>query len=271
VDGDRLDDSEVSLVLRRAAELDHRPASRSPGVDLASVEEAAAEVGLSPASVRQAVAELRAGALVPDTAPRRRVLGPPTVTVVRTVPGPAPAVRDWLHDVLARQLFCLRRDHDGHSHWERRDDLAAAVRRGLDALREHRLVLRDVERLHAVVVEEPGGDGERVVVRLELDVRHVRREQTALLASGGALGAAVVAGTVMATGLDPALLVAAPLGGGIAAAGHGAGAWIYRRRVEELTLAAEGMLDRLERRAGERDPLNGRSRPAGRPSRPFRP
>jgi hypothetical protein len=261
VDGDRLDDAEVSLVLRRAAELDHRPASRSPGVDLAAVEEAAAEVGLSPASVRQAVAELRAGALAPEAAPGRRVLGRPTLTVVRTVPGPAPAVSAWLHGFLARQLFCLRRDHGGHSHWERRDDLAAAVRRGLDLLRERRLVLREVHRLDAVVVEEPGGDGDRVVVRLELDVRHARRSQTTLLASGGAVGAAVVGGTLMAAGLDPALLVAGPLGGGIAAAGHGAGAWLYRRQVEELTLAAEGVLDRLERRA----------RVSGSPSRPFLP
>jgi len=175
VDGDRLDDAEVSLVLRRAVELDHWPASRSPGVDLAAVEE--------------------------------------------------------------------------------------HVRRWLDLLRERRLVLREVHRLDAVVAEEPGGDGDRVVVRLELDVRHARRSQTALLASGGAVGAAVVGGTLLAAGLDPALLVAGPLGGGIAAAGHGAGAWLYRRQVEELTLAAEGVLDRLEQRA----------RVSGSPSRPFLP
>jgi len=264
VEGERLEDSEVALVLRRAAELDRRPPMVSPGVELAAVEEAAVEVGLSRQAVRQAVAELRAGALAstPAAGGARRVLGPPTLTVVRTVPGPASAVRSWLHDFLVGQLFCLRRDHEDHTRWEQRDDLAASVRRGLDVLRERRFVLGDVQRLDAVVVEEPGGDGARAVVRLQLDVRHARRAQTALVASAGVAGAAVVAGTVLgAGGLDPSLVLTAPLGGGIAAAGHGAGRWLYRRQVEELKLAAEGVLDRLERRG----PVSGR------PSRPFRP
>ena len=260
MDGDRLDDAEVSLVLRRAAELDNRPMPGSPGVDLAAVEEAAAEVGLSRDSVRQAVAELRAGALA--HAGGGRVLGPPALTVVRTVAGPASAVRSWLHDFLVGQLFCLRRDHDGHTSWDRRDDMAATVRRTFDSFREQRLVLGDVNRLGVAVVEEPGSAGGRVVVRLELDVRHARRSQTAVVASGGVLGTAVVAATAVAAGgLDPALLVAAPLGGGLAAAGHGAGSWLYRRQVGELELAAEGVLDRLERRA----PVSGP------PSRSFRP
>lgn len=83
-----------------------------------------------------------------------------------------------------------------------------------------------------------------------------------LVASAGVAGAAVVGGTVLgAGGLDPALVLTAPLGGGIAAAGHGAGRWLYRRQVEELKLAADGVLDRLERRG----PVSGP------PSRPFRP
>ena len=270
MDGDRLDDWEVSLVLRRAAELDHRPASGPPGVDLEAVEEAAAEVGLSPESVRRAVAELRAGALATGGGRAgRRVLtlGPPVLSVSRAVPGPAPAVAAWLHEVLGRQLFCLRRDQDGLrgpnariSLWERRDDVAAGLRRGLDSLRERQLVFRDVRRVTAVVAEEPGGEG-RVVVRLELDVAAARRAQTALVASGGVLGAAAVGGTVLAGGLDPALLLVGPLGGGMAVAGHGVGKRFYRRQVGELELAAEGVLDRLERRA----PVSGR------PSRSFPP
>ena len=277
MDGERLDDWEVSLVLRRAAELDHRPASGPPGVDLEAVEEAAAEVGLSPASVRRAVAELRAGALTAAPGPAsRRVLGPPTLTVWRAVPGPAPAVTAWLHDFLGRQLFCLRRDQDGpaprgpnersglrgpnawFSLWERRDDMAAGLRRGLDSFRERRLVLNDVHRLQVAVVEEPGG-GDRVVVRLELDVRSARWTQTAVVASGGALGAAVVAGWLL-TGPDPATALALPAAGGVVVGGHRMGNWFYRRQVAELELAAEGVLDRLERREI-----------SGRPSRSFPP
>ncbi len=264
MDGDRLDDSEVSLVLRRAAELDNQ---RVPGreVDLAAVEDAAAEVGLSRDAVRQAVAELRAGALGgARNRPGGRVLGPPTLTVVRTVPGPASEVRSWVHDFLAGQLFCLRRDRDGRSLWERRDDVAAKVRRGVDALREHRLVLPDVHRIEAVVVAGPGG-GDLAVVRLELDVRHARRSQAAMVASGGVVGAAVVGGTLLAAGLDPALLFTAPLGGGVAAAGHGVGSRLYRRQVGELSLAAEGVLDRLESRTPVGRPLTG---PLG-PGRPL--
>lgn len=124
--------------------------------------------------------------------------------------------------------------------------MAATIRRAFDSLRERRLVLGDVRRLEVTVVEEPGGG--RVVVRLALDVRSARWAQTAMVASGGVLGAAAVGGTVLAGGLDPALLLTAPLGGGMAVAGHGVGKWFYRRQVAELELAAEGVLDRLERR-----------------------
>jgi hypothetical protein len=57
------------------------------------------------------------------------------------------------------------------------------------------------------------------------------------------------------------MLLAAPVGAGAAAAGHAAGSWLYRRQVEEVQLAAEGLLDRLERDAAV----------SGPPSRPFRP
>ena len=90
VEGDRLDDEQIALVIRRASELDGQSPAGQPGLDLVLLEEAAVEAGLSRESVRRAVAELRAGALALDTgAPARRTaLGPPSLTVSRCVPGP---------------------------------------------------------------------------------------------------------------------------------------------------------------------------------------
>ena len=72
--GARLTSDEVARVLHRAAELEALDDATGPVVayDAAAVEEAAREVGLSPAAVRQAVAELRVGVLPTPPAVGRR-------------------------------------------------------------------------------------------------------------------------------------------------------------------------------------------------------
>src|SRR5690242_3953476 len=88
--GERWTSGEAQLVLRRAAELERRaPAGGDEGVSASEIEELAREVGLAPAAVEQALAELRAGTLAPARPPRglERVLGPQTIVIERTVPG----------------------------------------------------------------------------------------------------------------------------------------------------------------------------------------
>jgi hypothetical protein len=63
LDGDRLTGEEIWLVWQRAAELDRLAAVPEVAVDSAAVEDAAVEAGMTPHSVRTALAELRLGIL----------------------------------------------------------------------------------------------------------------------------------------------------------------------------------------------------------------
>src|SRR5437763_13338546 len=72
VEGERLDEDQIALVIRRASELDGQVLAGQAGLDLVLLEQAAVEAGLSRQSVRRAVAELRAGTLALDPGPGRR-------------------------------------------------------------------------------------------------------------------------------------------------------------------------------------------------------
>ena len=248
-----LSQEELALVLRRAAELD-RDASCQPGtgLDVVALEQVAVEAGISRQSLRRALAELRAGVLEQPAAPHRAWLGPPTLTVCRTVPGPRAAVEEQLYRFLSRELFELRRDLGERTLWVARRGLDARVRRTIDRGVQRRLILREVQYVELSVIDEPGSEDERVLVRLEIDVRAMRRVQ------GKVSGAAVAAGGGLAAlgaglaGIDPVLLVTTAAGTGVAAGGHRIATGLYRNRVGEIESGVAGVLDRLERRAPRR-------------------
>src|SRR5439155_6738581 len=130
---DGLTQDQVSLVLRRAAELDQQfGLPGEAGIDEATLEQAAVEAGLSPDAVRRALAELRSGLLEPARPRHRGVLGEPTLTLCRTVPGPTAAVEHQISRFLLDQLFELRRDRGTRTTWVRRRGLEASARRAID-------------------------------------------------------------------------------------------------------------------------------------------
>src|SRR5918994_1532723 len=110
----RLTSEEVARVLHRAAEID-AAADGLDGADhydAAAIEQAAEEVGLSPASVRQAVAELRVGALPPDVTKRGRNAtagGSRFVAQQRLVARSPEVVPPAVDRFLPSQMFELRR------------------------------------------------------------------------------------------------------------------------------------------------------------------
>ena len=248
MDGDRLDEDQIALVIRRASELDGQSPSGEPGLDLVLLEEAAVEAGLSRESVRRAVAELRAGTLTPAGDERRRNrLGPTVVTVGRCVPGPPAAVDDILRRFLRHEQFQLRRDFGSSSSWIRRQDVPARVRVSLDKGIHRRLLLREAEQVEIAVVEEPGDRG-MVMVKLAVDVRPLRRAHRLAVGRGTGLGVAAGAlGTVL-FGMPEALVVVPAAAASGAGAGHLIGSNRYRSTVEELETALEGFLDTVERR-----------------------
>jgi hypothetical protein len=104
-DGRRFDDDEVSLILRRASELQEaRLTAPGDGMSLADLEAIAQEAGLDPALVRRAASELpsRDGPLPRPTGPGERFLGAPTVLrYERVLGGEMPSSE---YDVLVEEV-----------------------------------------------------------------------------------------------------------------------------------------------------------------------
>ncbi|MGI8808647.1 MAG: hypothetical protein ACR2KK_12520 [Acidimicrobiales bacterium] len=248
MDGDRLDDEQIALVIRRATELDGQSTDGQAGLDLVLLEEAAVEAGLSRESVRRAVAELRAGALRIDSpSPKRAGLGPTSLTVSRCVPGPFAAVDDIMRRFLAKEQFHLRRDFGSSSSWTRRQDVGARVRVQYDKSIHRRLLLRDAEHVELAVVEEPGDRG-MVMVKLAVDVKALRRAHRVAVGQGAGAGAVVAGLGAVVLGMPEAVvLVPGALASGVAL-GHRIGVRRYRTTVGDLETALEGFLDGVERR-----------------------
>jgi hypothetical protein len=252
VEGDRLDEDQIAVVIRRACELDGQALAGQAGLDLVLLEQAAVEAGLSRQSVRRAVAELRAGTLALDPGPGRRSrragLGPTTMTVQRCVPGPADAVDAIVRRFLQQELFHLRRDLGAHSSWTRRQDVGARVRTSYDKSIHRRLRLRDAEQVEIAVVEEPGSNGELVLVKMTVDVRPLRRIHRVAVAKGAALGTAAAIGGLALLHPPTALLLGPAVVGSGVAAGHAVGSSRYRAQADETQTAVEGFLDGVQRR-----------------------
>lgn len=243
--GRELSHDDVALVLRRASELDTRlGAPADPGIDEATLEQAAVEAGLSPAAVHRALAELRSGLLDPGGRRHHGLLGEPRLTICRTVPGPVDAVDRHLRRFLAGQLFELRRDRPTTATWVRRRGLEACARRAVDRAVQRRLILREVHHVDLTLAQQ-GGDW--VLVRLDLDVLAIRHHQGRITGSTAAVGGGMMLTTVALSGVSTAFLAAAAAGTGLAAVGYRTGARLYRDRVGEIASGVNGVLDLLER------------------------
>lgn len=237
----------VAAVFARAAELDlqQTPGASPVLLDEDALVEIGAAVGLTPGAVRRAVAEHRAGALVPAVAPPVTWVGPRLAVVERRVTGDPGAVRRAVERDLERQWFRRVRDNGGRSVWVARNDLQARVARRVDL--RHRLVLRGVS---GVVLTTVAFDGTDVAMRIEADPaerRHGLAWAVAGVTTGGATAGFFLGLLFFGIELDPVLLTAVPTaglgaGGGIAGARRS-----YVGQLRRLGDDLEGILDRAER------------------------
>jgi hypothetical protein len=239
----RLTSDQVALVLRRAAELDALLATPAgdDGYDPVAVEEAAREVGLSPAAVRQAVAELRVGALPVPGANRRpaRPVRSRMVTQQRLVEVPPPSVHASVDRFMRTQMFELRRRAGDRSLYRPRSDLVASLRRGLDFAGVIRL-----DGLRTVSVTAVEAD-EMTLVRVEAELTTSRANA---VAGGAAAGTSVALLTGMLGAIvgEVALVVGAlPAGAAIGAGSVRVAEARWRKRRDDVAEALGSLLDRL--------------------------
>src|SRR4051812_8924078 len=245
-----LDRQALERVLARAAELQGAGAmpDSSDLLSESQLRDIANEVGLSTATLNQALAEERTRVNVPEERGLiAQIAGAGYATATRTVPGVA---RDVLAaiDAWMQREECLQvqRRFSDRITWEPQRGLFGKIRRTVN-LSGRGYYLVDAKQVSATVLPV---DENRVVVRLDADIHQSRARRVGL---GGLLvGAGGLASGLVGLGLVVAhlpLLIAAgvavlPFAGGTAGAYRVARS--HRSVLNSVQLALEQVLDRLE-------------------------
>jgi hypothetical protein len=238
-----LDRASLERVLARAAELQSGVGETPEEFSEEQLIELGKEVGLSPQSLRQALAEERTRSSVPEDEGglAATLFGPSRVSAARTVPGKASEVLATIDAWLQRQeLLIVKRYHPDRIVWEPRQDFLVGLKRAF------KVGGRDYALSHAfevsatvIAVEE-----NRAQVGLDADFRNGRTRSAQQTAVSSIVGAGATA-SLLFMGVT-ALVAAAPVV--IIPAVGIAGARAFQGRVvTRAHLALEQLLDRLER------------------------
>jgi hypothetical protein len=240
---EQLTRKQVELILRRTAELEQREENALDVLTPQDLERVADELGMSQDALHQALAESRAGVLVPreERTALDRFFGQRIIEARRFVPGNVASLRLAVDQFLQEQGFELKRNLGETQIWEASRDWWTRVRRALRP-GAYRLP-RDVE-IEVRVTEVPGGP-HPVLVALRVDATRSRTTHVGAATATMIVGALVIVGGALMLPM-PAELVAIG-GGGLTGLG---GTWLsrssFREERERLTVAVERFLDFLE-------------------------
>ena len=260
-----LDRAALERVLARAAELSSQSSDAPEGMTEAQLIEIGKEVGLSPATLQQAMAEERTRVvLAEETGLEARVMGPAAVSVTRAISHPPEAVLAAMEEWMRSEYHMeVKRRFGNRRTWEQRRGMFADLDRSLRANTAAAALARSAE---VAMTVSAIGDG-RTAVRLDADISNLRRQyRTGGLALGGGgalLGtAAVVIGSVLAPiAMLPLFVAFGALPFGAMSAGGWAMLKRHRKQAERVQLALEQLLDRLEHAPLPRAALGGGGQP----------
>jgi hypothetical protein len=245
-----LDRQALERVLARAAELQGAGAMPDSGelISESQLREIGNEVGLSQATVDQALAEERTRVNVPEERGLvAQVAGASFATATRTVPGNArdvlAAIDSWMQ---REECLQVQRRFSDRITWEPQRGLFGKLKRTVN-ISGRGYYLVDASQVSATVLPV---DSSRVVIRLDADIHQSRARRVGV--GGLAVGAGAVAAGVLGLGLVVAhlpIIIAAgaatlPFAGGTA--GGYRIARSHRRVLSSVQLALEQILDRLE-------------------------
>jgi hypothetical protein len=245
-----LDRQALERVLARAAELQGTAAmpESSDLISESQLLEIGKEVGLSPATLNQALAEERTRVNVPEERGLiAQIAGAGYATATRTVPGNARDILATIDTWMVRdECLQVQRRFADRITWEPQRGLFGKIRRTVNVTGKG-FYLMDAAQVSATVMPV---DSSRVVVRLDADIQPSRSRRVGASGFVGAMGLAVSG--VVGLGLIIAnlpLLVAAGATV-IPIAGSGIGAYqiakSHRSVLSGVQLALEQILDRLE-------------------------
>lgn len=231
---------ELEAVIRRALELQAGAAGGgSDGVPAADVVRIGQELGLEPAAVRRAMAEVH-GRPPEERRALDGMVGAATVRASRVVQRPATAVGPQLDRHLKEaELMVAQRRHAGRTRYVQDSSVAAGITRFTRSLSRSSQPL-DVKQLDVAVSPlDPGS----CLVELSVNLATTRGGLLAGVFGSSSVLAAGWAGTVWATPIaDPLMLVGIPVVAGAWAGMRAIYRAISRSREEKLEL----LLDRLE-------------------------
>lgn len=237
-----LDPDTAGAIIRRATELDLQRGRDEPGLDRHALEAAADEVGISPASVRQAMAEHDAGVLGPPDS-GRSILGPARARSVRTVDLPVSVAQQQVSGWLKAQLLEVHRRSGVELEWRRREDLTAKLRRKVDPTK--RVRLGNVDAVVASVIDDGNG---RSIVKLEADLTHTRTGlRTGVVGVPAAAGPVLGGAAAIVVGDPLVLLAGIPAGLVLGATGVFVGRRTLGTELAEAQRVLDLYLDELDR------------------------
>ena len=245
----RVSQDQLERVIHRAAALQFSQGeSRDDGLEAGEVLRIAEEVGLDGRYVRQALAEMRADALLParpeDRSTATRLWGEASVVAARVVPGEPDHVLGTLATFLAEResLRCVR-DRPGQQVWEPASDLMSQIQRGLDfSGRGYELARARTLSVMAQSLEEG-----RSLVSITADISNQRLGYAAgWYGSLGTFGLGSALGAILGGGASALIVIPAVVGGVGLVSTFGTSRTLTRRR-RRMELAVQGLLDRLER------------------------
>jgi hypothetical protein len=236
---DRVSPEEAAQVFRRAAELESAGIRGESAalLDPDTLEAIGREVGLSPAAIHAALAELRSGGL-------RDVDRVFDMVSSRVVPGPASDVRLSVDELARGNLLTMRLSRGQTTVWTRQRGVGRAALRMLGG--RARYPLGAIRELRATVTDHASRPG---LIRVCLEARLAYPWQflplrtQVLLGAGAGGGALAVAWGLQNLGGTSGLSAAAAI---IPLPAFGIGARTYRKAVVCAERALQLFLDRLE-------------------------
>ena len=238
---DRIGRDALERIILRAAELQSRQREMGENLTEREVLELGEEVGIPARHLQQALLEERTRVLVQDSGVIARISGPKRLSAERTVPGILSdidrALTHWMTEV---ELLSIKRRYPDGTSWEPRKDWVAALKRGVGVGGRKYVLTRTKDILGKVQTLEDGW----CHVALVADASTNRMERVgggaAFLGVGGAMTTvAVVLGVATGVALIP---VAVGIAGGFGIARS------HRKHAEQIQVALEQVLDRLERK-----------------------
>ncbi len=244
----RVSQDQLEKVIHRAAELQFRRGETPDSLEADEVLRIAEEVGLEGRFVRQALAEVRADALIParpeDNSLATRLWGESTVVSARVVPGEPAELQSRLARYLAEResLRCVR-DRPGQLVFEPAKDWMSQLQRGLDFSGRG----YDLAKARSLGVMVQSLEEGRCLVSITANLANQRLGHAASWYVGFG-GAGLATSMISIVGLGASALIVVPaVAAGVGLAGTYGTSRTFATQRRRLKLAVEGLLDRLER------------------------